>query len=113
LSWPREVLHARLERRLELMLSAGWREEVAALKAAGFGPDAPGLRAIGYRELGGLPVTEPVSGVVREAILVATRAYARRQETWLRNRLHARFLVPSDTAEATAALLDSMLEPQS
>lgn len=112
LCWPRDVLHARLERRLDAMLSAGWVQEVAALKAAGIGPEAPGLRAIGYRELGGIPAAAPVPGEVREAILVATRAYARRQETWLRNRLRARFIAPLDTAAATAALLDSLLEPQ-
>lgn len=112
LSWPREVLHERLERRLDAMLASGWPEEVAGLEAAGIAPDAPGLRAIGYRELWGHPPGQAVSGPVREAILVATRAYARRQETWLRNRLRARFVAPEPTPEATARLLDSLLEAE-
>jgi len=111
LSRPREELHARLGWRLDAMLAAGWLEEVSTLRLSGLELQAPGLRAIGYRELWDLPVGSRVPAAVRETILSATRAYARRQETWLRNRLRARFVSPLETPEATASLLDSLLEP--
>lgn len=106
LSWPRGILHERLRVRLDAMLEAGWPDEVARLRMAGFGPDAPGLRAIGYRELWDREWNAPVPEEVRSAILARTRAYARRQETWLRNRLRAEFL---DATVGEAALVERIL----
>lgn len=107
LTRPRESLHRRLADRLDLMLRDGWREEVARLRAAGFSPTDPGLRAIGYAalwEAGDLP---ELPATVRDRILADTRAYARRQETWLRTRLGAVFVAAEPTAEATAERLDA------
>jgi len=111
LSWPREVLHRRLAERLDLMLDSGWQAETARLRMAGIPLDAPGLRSIGYAELWDVPWEAPVPGSVREAILVRTRAYARRQETWLRNRLHAEFLDATLGEDALVGRILSSLEP--
>jgi tRNA dimethylallyltransferase len=87
LTLPREALHRRIVARVDEMLAAGLVEEVRALLARGIPADASGLDAVGYREvvamLGG---RLPESGL-REAIVVATRRYAKRQETWFRNQL--------------------------
>ena len=69
------------------MLAAGFVEEVRGLLAAGVRADAAGLDGVGYREVvsmlqGSLPET-----ALRDAILVSTRRYAKRQETWFRNQL--------------------------
>lgn len=112
LAWPREELHRRLAERLDLMLASGWQAEAARLRIAGIPLEAPGLRAIGYQELWDLPWDAPVPNAVREAILVRTRAYARRQETWLRNRLRAEFLDASPGEEALVErILSSLGEP--
>lgn len=110
LSWPRESLHARLATRLDAMLEAGWPAEVARLRIAGIAPEAPGLRAIGYEELWDVPWGRPVPWAAREAILVRTRAYARRQETWLRNRLRAEFLDATLGEEESVGRILSYLE---
>ncbi len=87
LTLERGALHLRLARRVRAMLEAGWIEEVRRVLAAGVPPDAPGLSAVGYREIvahleGSLPAGELEGAIVR-----ATRRYARRQETWFRHQL--------------------------
>jgi tRNA dimethylallyltransferase len=88
LTLPREALRSRILARVDAMLAAGLVEEVRAVLARGVAPDAAGLDGVGYREVvamlvdGGRPAPE-----LREAIARATRAYAKRQETWFRNQL--------------------------
>jgi tRNA dimethylallyltransferase len=87
LTVPREVLHRRLAARVDQMLEFGFVSEVRRVLDSGVAPDAPGLDGVGYREVvsmlqGRLPESE-----LRDAILVATRRYAKRQETWFRNQL--------------------------
>lgn len=87
LTVPREVLHRRLGARVDQMLAAGLVAEVRRVLDAGIAPDAPGLDGVGYREVvsmlqGRLPASE-----LREAIVGATRRYAKRQETWFRHQL--------------------------
>jgi len=107
---PRDDLHRRLAARFDRMLADGWRAEVAALREAGFVPDDPGLRAIGYRELFDALDLPSLPEAVGESILVQTRAYARRQETWLRTRLRARFVEPAHDVAATVDRLEGALE---
>jgi tRNA dimethylallyltransferase len=87
LTVPREVLHSRLASRVEEMLRAGLVQEVQRALAAGVAPDAPGLDGIGYREVVQMLEGELPETALREAILIATRRYAKRQETWFRNQL--------------------------
>ena len=87
LTLPREALRRRIGERVDGMLAAGLVGEVRGVLARGVPADAPGLDGVGYREvvamlLGRLPERE-----LRDAIVVATRRYAKRQETWFRNQL--------------------------
>jgi tRNA dimethylallyltransferase len=87
LTLPREALHRRIAQRVDRMLAAGLVEEVRGVLAGGVAPHAPGLDAVGYREVvamleGRLPESE-----LRDAIERATRRYAKRQETWFRHQL--------------------------
>jgi tRNA dimethylallyltransferase len=108
LTRPRESLHLRLAARLDLMLRGGWREEVARLATSGLTPSDPGLRAIGYAALWEVKDLPEIPAAVRERILSDTRAYARRQETWLRTRLKAVFVEAESAAAATADRLDAL-----
>ncbi len=91
----RATLHARIERRLDAMLAAGFLEEVRSLRAlpalaAHPAPlDLPALRAVGYRQ-----AWEHLDGATdahafRERAIFATRQLAKRQLTWLRGELDA------------------------
>jgi tRNA dimethylallyltransferase len=90
LTVPREVLHRRLATRVDDMLRGGLVMEVQRVLARGVAPDAPGLDGIGYREVVSMLRGELPEPALRDAILVATRRYAKRQDTWFRNQLSAR-----------------------
>ncbi|HJS42542.1 MAG TPA: tRNA (adenosine(37)-N6)-dimethylallyltransferase MiaA [Gemmatimonadales bacterium] len=87
LTLPREMLHRRLADRVDAMLRAGFVEEVRRLLAEGVAADAPGLDGVGYREVVSMLQGRLPEAALREAILVSTRRYAKRQETWFRNQL--------------------------
>jgi tRNA dimethylallyltransferase len=87
LTLPRDALQRRIAARVDDMLAAGLVAEVRALLESGLADAAPGLDGVGYREIVAmLRGTLPASGL-RDAIVVATRRYAKRQETWFRNQL--------------------------
>jgi tRNA dimethylallyltransferase len=87
LTAPRAVLHQRIQVRAEEMVRRGMIEEVAAVLADGVAAGAPGLDAIGPREaveyLHGLRSRESVA----DAVAIASRQYAKRQDTWFRHQL--------------------------
>ena len=87
LDLPPPTLARRIDRRVAAMVADGLVEETAGLLAAGCAPDAPGLDALGYREvvdhLQGRTTLEEAA----ERARAATRRYARRQRTWFRNQL--------------------------
>jgi tRNA dimethylallyltransferase len=94
LDLPRELLVQRIGERVDRMVGQGLPEEVRMLVERGHTAAAPGLDATGYIELipwlrGECELAEAI-----ELVKVATRRYARRQRTWLRNQLppHARWL---------------------
>ncbi|MGH7606561.1 MAG: hypothetical protein ACREME_04400, partial [Gemmatimonadales bacterium] len=84
---PRETLHRRIAARVDRMLAAGLVDEVRGVLASGVAPDAPGLDAVGYREVVAMLAGRLPEIALRDAIVVATRRYAKRQETWFRHQL--------------------------
>jgi len=90
----RPELHSRLEARLAAMLASGWRDEVRAL-AERVPHTAPCWKCIGYRALRESMDLPDLPERTLRSILEETRQYAKRQETWLRNRLAPRW-VPAD-----------------
>ena len=97
----REDLHARIEARFDAMLAAGFLDEVRTLRALPelrMHPrllDLPALRAVGYRQ-----AWEHLDGATsaaefRARAIAATRQLAKRQFTWLRGELDARWFDPA------------------
>jgi tRNA dimethylallyltransferase len=82
---PREELHQAIERRVDEMIACGLENEVRQLVDK-YGRQAPGLNSIGYSEW--FAMFDGTCGVseTRTAIVIHTRQYAKRQETWLRRR---------------------------
>ena len=79
------------------MFAAGLVDEVRALLARpGMHPDLPSLRAVGYRQvaqtLAGTAPADPPT--LRERGIAATRQLAKRQLTWVRGELDARWFDP-------------------
>jgi len=110
LALPRAVLHQRIGERVARMLRAGWVEEVRRVLAAGLDPDAPGLDALGYREIvrhvhGALPASK-----LEQAIVTSTRRYAKRQETWFRHQLGRGPVVTLDATERPEGMAGRIAE---
>ena len=97
----RAVLHARIAQRFDAMLAAGFLDEVQRLRALPLIQshprplELPALRAVGYRQ-----AWEHLDGITdaatfRDHAIFATRQLAKRQLTWLRGELDARWFDPA------------------
>jgi tRNA dimethylallyltransferase len=107
----RSVLHARIERRFDAMLAAGFLDEVRRLRSLPplqLHPSPlglPALRAVGYRQ-----AWEHLDGLTsaaefRDRAIFATRQLAKRQLTWLRGELDTRWFDPlEDSGELAQAV---------
>ncbi len=96
----RSELHRRIERRFDTMLEAGFLDEVRRLRAA---PELaahpaplelPALRAVGYRQAWEHLDGQYDAATLRDRGIFATRQLAKRQLTWLRGQLDARWFDP-------------------
>jgi tRNA dimethylallyltransferase len=83
--WSASDLVARIERRTERALASGWIEEVERLVAQGY-RESRAMSSVGYRQ-----VLAHLDGAIARADLApainrATKIFARRQRTWLREQ---------------------------
>lgn len=78
-----EVLRERIEARVADQLRRGLIQEVQRLVAR-YGEDAPGLQAVGYRQVFPHLRGQATLDETRQAIIRANLQYARRQWTWLK-----------------------------
>ena len=89
---PRPVLDERIRVRVERMWAAGLVAEVAALEAHGLREGLTASRALGYRQVLAHLAGELTSEQAKEATVVATRKFARRQDAWFRKDPRIRWL---------------------
>lgn len=80
----RPTLDARIEQRVDEMFEAGLVEEVARLLDEGLAEGRTASRAIGYREVAAYLDGDITLAEARERTVVATRRFARRQDSWFR-----------------------------
>lgn len=81
-----DVLAKRMEQRIDAMFAAGWVDEVRRLHDA-VPDEAPAWLATGYAAVRGVVTGERSLEQAREAVIVGTRQYAKRQRTWFRHQL--------------------------
>ncbi len=111
LDWPVAQLDARIAARTDAMLAAGWAEEVLRLLAEGVPETASGFAAVGYRQVLDLVEQRRSRVDARDAIIRATRQFAKRQRTWFRAVEDVRrFRVrgEEDLSEAAAAIAHAL-----
>ncbi len=82
----RDWLNARIARRFDQMIAGGALEEVAAVRPV-YDPALPAHRAIGVPELLAHLDGRMTLEQARDAAVVATRQFAKRQRTWFRSRM--------------------------
>ena len=89
LTRPRDVLHRRIDARLDEMLANGLLEEVRGLLAAGVGRTLPAMSGLGYAQLAAYLAGEMTLAEAIEAIRRDTRDFARRQDVWFKKHNRA------------------------
>ena len=90
----RAVLHDRIARRFDVMLQAGFVNEVIRLYTRGdLYPDMPSIRTVGYRQVWAYLNGEMDVVKMRERAIIATRQLAKRQMTWLRRWRNAKTFI--------------------
>ena len=104
LSAPREVLDERIAARVEAMWAAGLVDETLALVAEGLLDGRTAPRALGYAQVLRMFEGELDDVAARADTIVATRRFARRQESWFGRDPRIRWL-PFDAPD----LLDRAL----
>jgi tRNA dimethylallyltransferase len=90
----REVLHKRIEQRVEQMYASGLLDEARGLIELNLSQTA--LQAIGYAEAFAVLNNEMTMEEAKEKTTIRTRQLAKRQMTWFRNQLSVHWI---NTAE--------------
>ena len=111
LDWPRDELHARIDRRVSEMFANGLIDEVRALLADSKPPGKTARQAVGYREViehleGRRTLAETV-----ELVQLHTRQLAKRQYTWFRSLGECHF-VPITGQADPAEVIWQISKPQ-
>ena len=109
----REILHARIEERLKVMINNGFLDEVRALRERPeLTSEAPSMRAVGYRQFWAHAAGDCDFEEAEFRALVATRQLAKRQVTWLRSEPDVQVFDPleADVIDAISAYLIKFLD---
>jgi tRNA dimethylallyltransferase len=111
LHWPREVLHQRIDARVEQMFAQGLVEETRALQIRYGELGRTAAQAVGYREvLDHLAGRQSLAETI-ELVKNRTHQFARRQETWFRSLSECRWVEmrEGEPAEEVAGRILGML----
>lgn len=104
----RALIYDRINSRVEEMIDQGLVDETERLLSEGYGPDSPGLRTVGYKEVLAFLRGEIQRDAMVPAIQQSTRRYAKRQSTWFRGQLeHPLF---GESAEDGLAWFEQFME---
>ena len=113
LNTDREILYDRINKRCKMMLEEGWIEECRSLKEKGI--DLQKIKDIGYSDIdlylnGDISIEQ-----VEEIIAKKTRNYAKRQITWMKNKMRSVFVNIdyddiNNTINVVKELVDNFLE---
>lgn len=82
----RDFLRDMIDRRFDGMIASGALDEVRAILALDLDPALPARKAIGVPELAAFLSGEVTLDDAIAQVKLATRQYAKRQETWFRNQ---------------------------
>ncbi len=105
LDMDRELLYARIDRRVDDMMAAGLVDETQRLLAAGYSPALPAMTSLGYREIGAYLRGEVTLAAAVERIKTETHRFVRHQYTWFRRLSGVRWLrFDPDTPEQRATV---------
>lgn len=91
ITMPRDMLYARIEKRVDDMFTAGLTDEVRALLERGCTRELPAMQGLGYKETAAYIMGECTLDEAKETIKRETRRFAKRQLTWFRREERIRW----------------------
>lgn len=91
ITMPRDMLYARIEKRVDDMFNAGLVDEVRALLSRGCTRGLPAMQGLGYKETIAYIMGECTLDEAKETIKRETRRFAKRQLTWFRREERIRW----------------------
>jgi tRNA dimethylallyltransferase len=100
LRWPRQELHARIDRRVDRMFAQGLVDEIRSVREKYGEVSRTAAQAVGFREVVSLLQRECDETETVRRVKVRTRRFARRQETWFRGLSECRFVPRTDDTPA-------------
>lgn len=107
---PVARLDGRIAARLRAMPGAGVLDEVAAVARLELPPSRPAMKAVGAAEFLAHLRGEIALETAIDRAIVATRRYAKRQRTWLRNQMLSWEVIPAqESCEILAAATDHVI----
>ncbi len=106
IDYPREMLYARINARVEQMFASGLVKEVKTLLESGVSPDSQCMQGIGYKEIIAGMQTGASEREMVELIQKNTRNYAKRQQTFFK-RMQKHYPLPVE--EATVERVERLL----
>lgn len=102
----RAELCARIDRRVEAMIAAGWLEEVRKLRELSRPLSREASHALGYRELGRVLDGDTTLAEAVSTIQLRSRQFAKRQMTWFRHLPGLVFVRPELTLLVKASTIE-------
>lgn len=103
----RADLWTRIDARVDEMMASGLEGEIHALLARGVPRSATSMQAIGYKELAAAPDEGRSVAQAAEEVKLRSRQYAKRQLSWFRRNVEAKWLVWKKTPDFGAAIQNS------
>lgn len=104
LRWPREILHQRIDRRVDQMFERGFVDEAKSLRQRFGQLSRTASQAVGYKEVFDLLDGKIDEQEVTQLVKNRTHQFARHQETWFRGLTEVRWIEREDavSVEQTA-----------
>jgi tRNA dimethylallyltransferase len=99
---PGARLVTRIATRIDAMFEGGWTDEVRTLERT-VPANAPAWNACGYTAIRAMIAGQCDRAAARQAVLVHTRQYAKRQRTWFRHQLAGADVTHVDPDEQESA----------
>lgn len=106
LSWPKEILESRIEKRIEIQVQQGFVEEVKQVWKKYGSALLPSLTSIGYQVLSSYLLGEISLPEALTILKYQTRQYAKRQMTWFKKDARIHWVAGDDYGEASKLVGD-------
>lgn len=109
IQWDRDRLYDRINRRVDIMIKEGLKDEVKHLMEMGYTKELNSMQGIGYKEIIDYLDGKYSLWEAAEAIKQGSRRYAKRQMTWFRRDERVHYLDNEKAFDEAKELINEFL----